>query len=154
MVWEIQKHSNIRTTFLRASQYTGKTIYREKLRHEKISVPSAFSGYPNQLYSAYFVHRCPNYNIKYSTVLEPVVNALQAKSVDLVKVGEHINGIIDIYSKKTLKTQTKSLTNYFKKHKTLQWNRKYKFLFHGLLTSKYTGAIRHQTVIMTTGGVH
>lgn len=36
---------------------------------------------------------------KYSAVLEPVVNALQAKSMDLVKVGEHINGIIDILKK-------------------------------------------------------
>ncbi|KAG5864551.1 hypothetical protein JTB14_018773 [Gonioctena quinquepunctata] len=33
---------------------------------------------------------------KYSFVLKPVVNALQAKSVDLIGVGEHITGILDV----------------------------------------------------------
>ncbi|KAG5900288.1 hypothetical protein JTB14_000815 [Gonioctena quinquepunctata] len=33
---------------------------------------------------------------KYSSVLEPVVNALQAKTVDLIGVGEHITGILDV----------------------------------------------------------
>ncbi|KAG5866761.1 hypothetical protein JTB14_005277 [Gonioctena quinquepunctata] len=33
---------------------------------------------------------------KYSLVLEPVVNALQAKTVDLIGVGEHITGILDV----------------------------------------------------------
>lgn len=33
---------------------------------------------------------------KYSAVLEPVVNALQAKSIDMISVGEHIKNIKDI----------------------------------------------------------
>ncbi|KAJ8892405.1 hypothetical protein PR048_004985 [Dryococelus australis] len=36
---------------------------------------------------------------KYSAVLEPVVNTLQAKSMDLIVLGEHITGILDVLKK-------------------------------------------------------
>ncbi|KAG5878740.1 hypothetical protein JTB14_021780 [Gonioctena quinquepunctata] len=91
---------------------------------------------------------------KYSLVLEPVVNAWQAKTVDLIGVGEHISGILDVL-KQNRKDADRMTNELLKKAQYIATELEIrKHLFLVLLESKNTGAILHQTMIMNTGDVH